>query len=97
METITQRDKFVARLLSGPCTVVFNKVDGTARRMRCTLDPKLIPEKFETKTVGRASNEENKTAIVVFDLEVGDWRSFRVDSVIDFEEFNSDPFEAVQA
>lgn len=51
----------------------FTKADGTQRVMKCTLNPKEIPE-MEPSSTKRA---EPKTAFRVYDLEKKDWRSVR--------------------
>jgi hypothetical protein len=55
---------------------VFEKKDGTLRTMLCTLKD-VPPYERKTETV-RAENEE---VLSVFDLEISEWRSFRIDSV----------------
>jgi hypothetical protein len=73
-------------LLSGTVsTVVFTKVDGTEREMKCTLLPEYLPAKpvvdgqqLLTESLPRA---ENPNTMSVWDLESNGWRSFRTDSV----------------
>lgn len=83
----TQREKFVNQLLKGPCTVVFTKVDGSTRRMPATLHHSLIPESQLPDDALKPGTKAkvNEDVIPCFDLELKAWRSFRVDSVIDFE------------
>jgi hypothetical protein len=56
--------------------VVFTKVDGTSRTMRCTLMEKFLPAQkdIEQYTI-------RKSSIAVWDLDKEAWRSFRIDSV----------------
>lgn len=54
-------------------TVIFRKVDGTIRNMRCTLKPDLMPLGSEV--------HHKIHGVTVWDLDNKDWRSFRVDSV----------------
>ena len=63
--------------LKGVC-ITFTKTDGTEREMRCTLAPTLIPEDKTPKETGRKTSDEVQR---VFDLEKGEWRSFKWDSV----------------
>lgn len=68
------------------CRVTFTKVDGTLRVMRCTLKAEFLPESARPKsgallTEGDGASER----ISVWDLDIGDWRGFRVDSVQMFE------------
>jgi len=64
----------------GNLCVTFTKKDGSERKMYCTLAPKFIPEEKHPKTDTKFTEE----AIRVFDKEIGDWRSFRWDSVTSF-------------
>jgi len=57
--------------------VTFVKADGTLRDMRCTLIPECLP-----KVKGYKKNViESEDYIRVYDLEVDDWRSFRINSI----------------
>ena len=64
-------------LQSGPVTVVFTKKNGDDRKMRCTVRKDLVKESTES-TKKRKANED---VMPVYDLDAGDWRSFRWDSV----------------
>jgi hypothetical protein len=66
-------------LKNGVVTVTFNKVDGSERVMRCTLNDAYLPEEHRGK--GDMLTEVTST-MRVFDLDVNGWRSFRVESVI---------------
>lgn len=60
--------------------VSFNKKStGELRTMRCTLNPKYLPEQVAGATKTKADNPE---VVSVFDLDKQDWRSFRIDSVV---------------
>ena len=65
-------------LKSGVATITFTKVDGSSRVMRCTLQDEYLPEQFRGK--GTLLTEAGNT-IRVYDLDLSEWRSFRVDSV----------------
>jgi hypothetical protein len=73
-------DKYVLEeLLQGNvATVVFEKIDGSPRRMRSTLKPEYLPQFLAEHDGQRA---ENPDVLAVWDLENGGWRSFRVSSV----------------
>lgn len=72
---------FVELLREGVATVKFTKSDGSEREMRCTLMENEIPSEKAPKNVGR---KQNSDALAVFDVEKQDWRSFRWDSVREF-------------
>ncbi|CAB4130241.1 WYL domain containing protein [uncultured Caudovirales phage] len=57
-------------------TVVFNKVDGTQRKMLATLRPDKLPPLIEGKTT-----KTNEDVCVVWDCEAAAWRSFRFDKL----------------
>ena len=66
-------------------TVVFTKVDGTERELKCTLLPEYLPQKpvvegqqLLTEALPR---KENPDTLAVWDMESNGWRSFRTDSV----------------
>lgn len=65
-------------LKQGVVGVVFTKKDGTEREMNCTLNSDMIPQDALPKNSGRASPTDS---LAVFDVEKGEWRSFRFDSV----------------
>lgn len=58
--------------------VVFEKKDGTEREMFCTTSVSLVPADKAPKETGRAVSKEAQR---VFDLDLGEWRSFRWDSL----------------
>ena len=58
--------------------VVFTKADGTSRAMNCTLQESYLPDMLNKVTKPRPKNSE---AVVVWDIDKRDWRSFRYDTV----------------
>jgi hypothetical protein len=65
-------------LTNGVYTIVFEKVDGTIREMRCTLEPKYFPQLLTENTHTRP---ENPDVIAVWSVDDNGWRSMRVDSI----------------
>lgn len=63
--------------------VVFTKVDGSSRTMRCTTNDKYIREDMKPK--GGVVNYSDQVKRV-FDIDIDEWRSFRTDSVISIRE-----------
>lgn len=59
--------------------VKFTKTDGTERIMKCTLIPRFLPPQ-RNDFVPSASHNEN--ILAVWDVDLNEWRSFRVKSVI---------------
>jgi hypothetical protein len=65
-------------LRGGVATITFNKLDGTERVMRCTLKDDYLPEQYRGKG---AMLTEGGNTMRVYDLDLNEWRSFRVDTV----------------
>lgn len=67
-------------LRGGVIGVEFTKVDGTKRVMSCTLDEDIIPQDMMPKETS-TSRAKSTDALAVFDVDIGEWRSFRWDSI----------------
>lgn len=66
------------------CNIKFEKTDGTIRNMQCTLMSSFLPDLDPKETLlPRPRRDENPNILAVFDTEKGDWRSFRVSSVLE--------------
>ena len=74
---ITLRDA----LAKGEVNVKFRKIDGTVRDMRATTNGSMFT--YESRTDG-AVRPEPAGLIRAFDLDKGEFRSIREDSVISF-------------
>jgi len=78
---------WVRRLLQqGPVEVQFIKSDGELRVMNCTLKPDLLPTTPVSPgpvdgivKESRPRKEPDVHSIRVYDLSIGEWRSFRFD------------------
>ena len=67
-------------LTNGKVKVHFVKKDGTLRIMNCTKSPILIPlNQQPTYPLKRKVPEH---IVMAFDVDLGEWRSFELDSVI---------------
>ena len=62
-------------------TVVFTKKDGSERAMVCTTKAELLPEVVTEDVEPKRKKKENLDTLSVYDLEKGDWRSFKVRSI----------------
>ena len=75
-------EKLRESLKTHTVSVSFTKKDGTHRDMVCTLKPDSLPPQVDLEeSIGRRSSDE---VIAVFDVAKQDWRSFRIDSVINW-------------
>lgn len=65
-------------------TVTFTKKDGSSRIMNCTLAESLIPSN-KTPKGDAVTTTPNDEVQKVFDTDIGEWRSFRWDSITAIE------------
>ena len=78
------KDEMKKALVEGVCEVVFQKLNGEERTMRCTLDPKVLPKPVASDDEINRNRAPNDAVQVVWDVDVEGWRSFRIDSVKEF-------------
>lgn len=72
-------DWFIGLLKTNKVQVIFTKGDGTERTMNCTLrDDIVIPYEKKTEKV----KKENLDIVPCWDIDKGEWRSFRISSLI---------------
>ena len=74
-----KRDTLIKNLQKQVMKVTFTKVNGDERVMDCTLQEHMVPP---TSLENRKENEE---VLPVFDINKGEWRSFRMDSITNIE------------
>lgn len=81
-----------------PIVVVFTKKDGTERKMRCTLNSKLMPKieiiENDFKKLASKNISRSDTAQRVYDLDIMNWRSFSWNSV-KYVEYNDSEFYGI--
>jgi hypothetical protein len=80
------KEELIKLLKEKVVTVKFKKKDDTIRKMICTLSKDYLPEfEKEIEIQNKKLKNDNPNTIPVWDLEKLGWRSFRVDSVVDYE------------
>ncbi len=78
------RSELLEALHDNVCEIVFTKVNGEARTMRCTLREDMLPPSFkkpEEKQEVEKFHTTNPETIACWDIHNRGWRSFRVESV----------------
>lgn len=78
------RNEMIEELRKRDCRVIFKKANGEERDMMCTLQENALPEFAVDKNTDDKSVAYSDQVIRVIDVKSGEWRSFRVDSVISF-------------
>lgn len=76
------RDEMLIKLKESECRVIFKKVNGEERDMKCTLMESKLPE-LKSKP-DEKKRQPNETVIRAFDINKQEFRSFRVENVISF-------------
>lgn len=74
-------DDVIRALKQGSANVKFIKVNGDFRDMTCTLDESVIGSQ-EVDPNGKT--KVNRQVVRCFDTNADGWRSFRLDSVLEF-------------
>jgi hypothetical protein len=80
------KEELVKLLKEKVVTIKFKKRDNSFRKMVCTLSEDYLPEPEEViEGKEKKTKKENPNTLPVWDLEKLAWRSFRVDSVVEYE------------
>lgn len=80
------KEELIKLLKQKVVTVKFKKKDDSIRKMVCTLSEDYLPEPDEViEGQVKKKKKENPNTLPVWDLEKLAWRSFRVDSVVEYE------------
>ena len=74
-----KRETLIKNLQKKAMRITFTKVNGEERIMDCTLQEHMLPETNES------NRKQNEEVLPVFDINKGEWRSFRLDSVTNIE------------
>ena len=83
-ELLMNRDEMITELRKRDCRVIFKKANGEERDMICTLREDAIPTSSSDNNTEPKTNGYSDNAIRVIDVNKGEWRAFRVDSVVSF-------------
>lgn len=70
-------------LRQGVVEFTFTKADGSVRSMNGTTKADLLPVLDEDST-SKTHSVEPDHLVRVFDVDIQDWRSFRIDSLLTF-------------
>lgn len=86
MSVLTEQEQSIKKsvltmLKEGEVEVVFTKVDGTERRMRCTLHESHLPER-DPDAADKPRRIRPEELIAVWDTEKQDWRSINISTII---------------
>ncbi len=81
-ETVYNKSTLLEMLHKRVVNVKFRKLNGDIRVMRCTLNANLLPPVKNTGGVQEEA-EPNPNLVTVFDLDAADWRSFRLDRILE--------------
>jgi hypothetical protein len=74
------RNILIEALTKHECTITFTKVNGETRVMPCTLKEDIIP-----KVEHKGTKKPNESVVSVWCLDKKEWRSFRLNNVVDLQ------------
>lgn len=75
---------------NGRVVFTFRKRDGSVRRMHGTRNRDIIPVDHRPADISHLNLPEVKrSAVTVFDLDEGAWRSYRPDTVIEISSYRN--------
>lgn len=78
------RDILLEALKKHECTVTFTKVNGETRVMPCTLREDIVPKPpADVASKSTVKRHENQNVVSVWCTDKKEWRSFRVENVVD--------------
>jgi hypothetical protein len=83
-DILMNRDEMINELRKRDCRVIFKKTNGEERDMLCTLQESALPDWSVDANSDKESRGYSDQVIRVVDVNKGEWRSFRVDSVVSF-------------
>lgn len=81
------RASFISDLRQNIIEVRFMKVNGQVRIMKATLQASWLPADVRTRDqITEAANREQRNDLVtLWDIDAGDWRSIKLDTVISLQ------------
>lgn len=83
MASLYTRDGLLKDLRENVVEVLFVKVGGEERRMRCSLREEILPKSYANDKAEEIQfHQKNPDVISCWDIEKQGWRSFRIDSVL---------------
>lgn len=83
-------DGMLAYLRQHECEVIFTKVNGIERWLRCTLNSTIIRNGDDVVKKLDEDTQRNPGYITAWDLDINEWRRFRVSSVKSFRVIQGD-------
>lgn len=78
------RNEMIEQLRLRECRVIFKKIDGEERDMKCTLQENVLPEKYRVRADDDKAGQPSEAVIRAWDVNKEAFRSFRVDNVVSF-------------
>jgi hypothetical protein len=79
------KEELLKLLRKGSVSVKFKKKDNSIRNMLCTLSKDYLPEVNLEEAKEKKVKKVNEEILPVWDLEKEAWRSFRFDSIVEYQ------------
>lgn len=78
---LLKQDELITLLKMQTVNIEFTKINGTVRKMTCTLMPEMLPDQIDLEEYAY-TRKGNPDILAVFDTDKDEWRSFRWDSLL---------------
>jgi hypothetical protein len=79
------KEELTKLLREGSVEVKFKKKDSSIRNMLCTLSEDYLPKVDSEEVKEKKVKKVNEDTLPVWDLEKEAWRSFRLDSIVEYQ------------
>ena len=78
------KEEFKKNLKTSTAKIKFRKIDQSIREMSCTLSETLLPKMEIKEGYVPKIKTDNLNSLRVWDLDKQSWRSFRLDSLLEY-------------
>lgn len=85
MKVKPTRERIIKDMRKGIVEFSFTKTDGELREMRATLVNQVIPSDKIPETDYNSVAKSNPEVIRCFDVDIKDWRSFKISTLNSYE------------
>jgi hypothetical protein len=92
-EFIEYRNKLIKTLKENICLISFTKTNGEIREMLCTNNSSYTPKKVMLEGQVIKPRKENESVIPTFDLNKKEYRSFKIQNLLDIKILSQKEFE----
>jgi hypothetical protein len=79
------KQDFLDLLVTNILLVTFTKKDGTTRNLKCTLQNNFLEDYYKNTPKATSTRRVPDNQVCCLDLEINEFRSFLIESVIEYQ------------